>query len=247
MDSWTGTYAPPPIEDPLEETGSKVALGAVLGVVAYGIWKAFSYKESQYRESQLSDRQPLYHPDFDYRRHPETPPPEPRQELSGLGWWKWPLIVVGLATLFEHDDQRTPIPQKRTNYAPWMLLVYIPGLITGLVGMFSLVGLNWGNHTVRLITISIWGAFGGIVGLIILVGICICGSGVDQKIIGLALLSLGVFGVIGVSVLGILYNDWILGAASNNLIGAPSFSRSGYGAYLYWAYFVAKKLPLFST
>jgi hypothetical protein len=60
------------------------------------------------------------------------------------------------------------------------LNIYIPALLTGLIDMFSLVGKNWGNHAVRIITISIWGGFSGIVGLIILFGImvplCLRGS-----------------------------------------------------------------------
>ena len=46
--------------------------------------------------------------------------------------------------------------------------------------------------------------------------------------------------VSGVSVVGALYSDWILGAIAGNYGGVPS----GDNVWLYWGYFVAKKLPL---
>ena len=45
-----------------------------------------------------------------------------------------------------------------------------------------------------------------------------------------------------VIIFGVLYSDWILGEIAGNLVGIPS----GDVRALYWAYFAAKRLPMFT-
>jgi hypothetical protein len=49
--------------------------------------------------------------------------------------------------------------------------------------------------------------------------------------------------IIWVTMLAAFYSDMALGAMTNDLVGAPSDENK----YLYWTYFIAKRIPFFSS
>lgn len=133
-------------------------------------------------------------------------------------------------------SSNAPEKEEASNASAWWLLLYLPGLITGLVGLFSLVKDNWDNHAIRLITYIMWGIPGG---LSLCLACCVYFSVDDEKttvgtftLIGSVLVAIGIFGA--------LYSDWILGAIAGNYAGLPASDN----AVLYWGYFIAKKIPL---
>ena len=78
----------------------------------------------------------------------------------------------------------------------------------------------------------------------LLIGALVCFVADDMygRIFGSGLTSLSVLlGCLGV--LGAFYSDWILAAIAENMSGSPSADN----AALYWSYFVAKRLPFFSS
>jgi len=123
----------------------------------------------------------------------------------------------------------------------WLIL-YIPGVIAGMAGLLSLVAetIN-SNHNIMIVT-AVFGAV--TLAAALLVGIIVCCLSLESsvRIIGSGLTSLfvilGCFGV-----LGAFYSDWILAAIAENMSGTPSPDN----AALYWSYFVAKRLPFFSS
>jgi hypothetical protein len=127
--------------------------------------------------------------------------------------------------------------EKPSNPSAWWVLLYLPGLITGLVGLFSLVKENWDNSTIRLITYVMWGVPGGVCVLFA----CFVCAVVDSKdrTLGGSFTLIGSV-VAGVGIVGAWYNDWILAAIAENYSGLPSSDN----AVLYWGYFIAKKIPL---
>ncbi len=187
-----------------------------------------------------------------------------------IGAWKLGLSLT-LGCLSVHAAVRVgkeeePDLSSRNNLDSWLapnetmgrtgarilwLLVYIPGLIAGLTGLISLVHETIGsNHDVKVIT----GVFGGVIGFLGLVTLptmgtaipdCDCDDDDDAlywvmvwylgKLVLASLPWLGFFGV--------LWSDWVLAAIAGNLAGSPSSDN----AALYWTYFVAKRLPFFSS
>lgn len=129
----------------------------------------------------------------------------------------------------------------------WLLL-YIPGVCVGLTGLFSLVSETIEENRNVMIITSVFGAV--TLAIAIVVGLVVCcimsGNGSHDTILGPILgsslaacgVALACFGV-----LGAFYSDWILAATAENMVGAPS----GDNAVLYWSYFIAKRLPFFST
>lgn len=120
---------------------------------------------------------------------------------------------------------------------PWLIL-YVLGLIVGLVGIGSLVKETWDDHTIRVITYVFGGVILGSAVIAAIAGLITCCSHGDAS--GLAVAPLVC--VLAVVVLGVLYSDWILGEIAGNLAGVPS----GDVRILYWAYFAAKRLPMFT-
>jgi hypothetical protein len=124
----------------------------------------------------------------------------------------------------------------------WLIL-YIPGVVAGMAGLLSLVGETiHSNHDVLVVT-SVFGAVTLAAALLVGLLVC-CGSNgrIFQSLVGSGLTTLfvilGCFGV-----LGAFYSDWILAAIAENMSGMPSSDN----AALYWSYFVAKRLPFFSS
>ncbi len=100
----------------------------------------------------------------------------------------------------------------------WLLL-YIPGVSAGMAGLLSLVAKTINtNHDVMIIT----AVFGSVtLAMAVVVGLFVCCFGV----------------------LGAFYSDWILAAIAKNMTGTPTTDN----AVFYWVYFVAKRLPFFSS
>jgi hypothetical protein len=142
----------------------------------------------------------------------------------------------------DHEPDGDPLPS-----IAWVAL-YILGLIIGMVGVFSVVKEAWlDNSEVRVITY----VFGGISGVIILVGVLsalatavgdeVCTDACAEAC-GACIIGPPAFGAIALVTLGVFYSDWILGAIAGNMAGEPS----GDVVIIYWLYFAFKRLPLFS-
>ncbi|KAH6684778.1 hypothetical protein B0J14DRAFT_466404 [Halenospora varia] len=114
----------------------------------------------------------------------------------------------------------------------WWLLLYVPGVIAGLVGLLSLVSREI-KHNRQVLYITI--AFGSVIFIAILL-MLILDVAFLFGMSGFAILAAGFSGM---GVLGAFYSDWILGAFAENLRGVPSSDN----AALYWSYFIAKRLP----
>jgi hypothetical protein len=124
-----------------------------------------------------------------------------------------------------------------TTTVGWVIL-YIPGLITGFVGLCPLVKENWDNNVVRIVTY----VFGGVViGIGVIAGVIFCCRRHDKGFVEAWLWGIAA-SIIGWTCLGAIYSDWILGAIAENLVGMPSSDNM----VLYWGYFIAKRLPLLS-
>ena len=119
----------------------------------------------------------------------------------------------------------------------WVIL-YIPGLITGFVGLCPLVKENWSNDVVRIVTY----AFGGVViSAGVMGGVIFFCQRNDEGFVMAWLWGIAA-ATIGWGCLGAIYSDWILAAIAENLVGIPSSDNM----ILYWTYFIAKRLPLLS-
>ncbi len=145
--------------------------------------------------------------------------------------------------------------RERAKDALWWLLLYLPGLVIGLVGLLSIL-VETVHHNAQVRAISV--AFGAL-GLVALAGFGVWGivsfvrEDAEEACDGvLSCLITAVFGgggmalVLGLPILGLLaalYSDWVLGAVAGSLAGVPSSDV----APLYWTYFVAKRLPFFSS
>ena len=109
-----------------------------------------------------------------------------------------------------------------------------------MVGVVSLVVETWDNRTVRIITFTFLAIC--ITGVVVAIA-CGCVSGWTNPEDACGPRALGAVALaVSVVCLALLYSDWILGAVAGNLAGVPS----GDIAWLYWAYFISKRLPLFS-
>jgi hypothetical protein len=133
---------------------------------------------------------------------------------------------------------------EKTTKVPWQLLAWLPlygcGIIVGMSGLISLVHHNWHNHLVQLVTVAFAGVIFGTAVVFAALVLCSSGGGADAFFVG-SVVGVGTI----VSLIGVLsafYSDWILAAVMGNMVGQPSSDI----APLYWTYFVAKRLPLFS-
>jgi hypothetical protein len=120
----------------------------------------------------------------------------------------------------------------------WYLVIYVPGIVIGFVGLGPLVKQNWHSYEVRNMTY----ALGGLL-VVFGVGVAIyrmfnskSGGVVESWCWGLLAC------LCGCGILAVLYSDWILAAIAGNLTGYPTSDN----AVLFWTYFLAKRLPLLS-
>lgn len=153
-----------------------------------------------------------------------------------------PLGIANTGYPQDLSQSQAPSVTKRSNDSVNWIWLYVPGLITGLVGLFSLVKENWNIHAIRLITYIMWGIPGGL-GVLGVIGVLFEGDESAWVRVAGGILGLVGYGIGGLAVFGALYSDWILGAIAGNYAGLPS----GDNAWLYWGYFFAKKLPLGSS
>jgi len=138
--------------------------------------------------------------------------------------------------------------QGRNGNSSWIptpifwVLIYALGVIVGMVGLCSVVNKNIHIHKVMEFT-AIWWALGTIFCLI--PGLCYMIFKRRACDGGGYCMSFWMFAVVGVcffEAFSVLYSDWVLGIVGDNLAGAPSSDI----VKLYWIYFVAKRLSLFS-
>jgi hypothetical protein len=151
-----------------------------------------------------------------------------------------------------HDTSKhNRLLHAKVNLTPlWWLLLYLAGTIVGMVGLCSLLYTTFRqDETIRSLTYG----FGGALAIIpILVAIYWFQRSLsdDKKGGRKAFLSAfgntfggAFFGFIAVfGFFSSLYSDLVLGTIANNITGLPSQDF----APIYWAWFVAKRLPLLS-
>ncbi|PPQ92514.1 hypothetical protein CVT25_010347 [Psilocybe cyanescens] len=131
--------------------------------------------------------------------------------------------------------------QLKSKTSAWWIVLYIPGMIAGMIGLMSLV-VKVADQvpSVLGLTIAFYSVIGAslIVGIISMVIICYLGGGSPGKVAATGLLvTIALF-----IVLSAFYSDWCLGIMLDNLLGTPSSDNSGF----YWTYFIAKRFTMFS-
>ncbi|KAH9474788.1 hypothetical protein JR316_0013253 [Psilocybe cubensis] len=131
--------------------------------------------------------------------------------------------------------------QLKSKTSAWWLVLYIPGMVAGMIGLMSLVvKVTDRSETVLGLTIAFYSVVGAslVVGIISMILTCYLGSGESGKVAATGfLVTIALF-----IVLSAFYSDWCLGIMLDNLLGTPSSDNSGF----YWTYFIAKRLTMFS-
>ncbi|MCJ1355896.1 MAG: hypothetical protein MMC33_005888 [Icmadophila ericetorum] len=173
--------------------------------------------------------------------------------------WKLLLSVsLGCITLHrayylikERDDNGKVNTQVMVSNDPiWGMALYFVGLAFGLVGLADVVWNSWPNRSTTMDIIT--GTFVATIILVALTGgikACYIGSkdGWDWTALKWA--------VIAAIILAAFYSDWILAAieVQGLALGVPGATGNWWGipsgdvAIIYWPYFFAKRLPLFSS
>jgi hypothetical protein len=151
-----------------------------------------------------------------------------------------------------HDTSRhSRIIHAKIDLTPlWWLLLYLAGTIVGMVGLCSLLYTTFRqDETIRSLTYG----FGGALAIIpVLIAIYWFQRSLsDDKKGGRKAFLLAFRNTFGGAFLGFiavfgffssLYSDLVLGTIANNITGLPSQDF----APIYWAWFIAKRLPLLS-
>lgn len=140
-------------------------------------------------------------------------------------------------------------PQHKDITPLWWLILYLAGTIVGMVGLCSLLYTTFRkDQTIRNLTYG-FGTAMGIIPILVAIywytqhlnlpngGHRVCMSAFWHALGGSILAFIAVFGFFSS-----LYSDLVLGAIANNLFGLPSQDF----APLYWAWFIAKRLPMLS-
>lgn len=129
------------------------------------------------------------------------------------------------------------------RWVSWWIILYIPGMFAGVVGLMSLVVKDRKRHAGIL---KLTAGFYVVVGAGILVtvaGIIFRLRNAENAQTAQKLVFGGMIWVVGAfSILAVFYSDWALGMMSDNITGLPSGDASA----LYWTYWVSKRLPMFS-
>jgi hypothetical protein len=106
----------------------------------------------------------------------------------------------------------------------WLLL-YIPGVAAGMVGLFSLVIENFrSNHHLRLVTYAFSGGL-FLLTTLFLVWILFRRPDISEDEIGVYFVYV-LSAFLAVEILDAFYSDWVLAAIAGNLTGAPSSDNS---------------------
>lgn len=153
--------------------------------------------------------------------------------------------VVGVTPVqnLHSEERQQPIHALPLKSASWWILLYIPGMLAGIIGLMSLIHkFGHGHQGITKLTASFYTIVG--IGIITyLLGSIytlfnLSSLGIIYKIaVGGLIWGLAAFGI-----LAVFYSDWALGMMTGNISGLPS----GDVAPLYWSYFVGKRLPMFS-
>jgi len=133
----------------------------------------------------------------------------------------------------------------------WWLTLYGLGTIVGLTGLFSVVRQTYAsNHLVRQISSIFLGVAIGPSAIYIVIVILVKvvrkpnrnhpKFGFWNTLAHTAFVAM--FLILWVGMLAAFYSDWVLGAITGNLVGTPGSSNK----IIYWSYFIAKRIPLFS-
>jgi putative effector of murein hydrolase LrgA (UPF0299 family) len=154
------------------------------------------------------------------------------------------------SAFFSQDDIKSTNRNDRKNLTPlWWLTLYLSGTIVGMVGLCSLLYTAFRHDkTIRHLTYG-FGAAMAIIPLLVAIywyihhlekaegGSRVCMSAFWHTLGGAILAFTAVFGFFSS-----LYSDLVLGSIADNLFGLPSVDF----APLYWAWFIAKRLPMLS-
>ena len=150
----------------------------------------------------------------------------------------------------ENGDQTDVGPGIKLSLL-WWLTLYALGTIVGLTGLFSVVRQTYmSNHLVRQVSSIFLGvAIGPSVLYIVIVVLVKVVRKPDQNhpklSFGNALghtAFVAMILILWAGMLAAFYSDWVLGAVTGNLVGSPDMSNK----WIYWTYFIAKRIPLFS-
>lgn len=121
-----------------------------------------------------------------------------------------------------------------SDWTPKTLIFYVAGYMVGITGLGSIVWNLRHDRDIQIITYVFFGTTATVVTVCtMLLCCCCCVESISRKKTMLAM-------SFSVVMVGAFYSDWVLGAIANNLVGVPA----GDPAYLYWAYFIAKRIPL---
>jgi len=150
---------------------------------------------------------------------------------------EYPLERLGRHT--RKQRQVHSYSQRELCAAMWWLVLYLLGMLAGLTGLISLVIEAWGDNKVVELTTY---ACGGVTVVVILLWawyrfLYLATDGPNQQA-GFRIFVLP----LALGLIAALYSDWVLAGLAENLVGVPS----GDVAPLYYAYFAAKRLPIFS-
>ncbi|KAF8660096.1 hypothetical protein AX16_001654 [Volvariella volvacea WC 439] len=173
-------------------------------------------------------------------------------QFEALAVWKLTMTLLngvtslhasGIIIAEKIDQEPSIVTQDRLGRLPRWCLFYIPGMIAGMAGTLSLVSQNTHIGFVKVLT----GIFSALVVLGVLIAIAY-GYGRRDPMMAYpaeAIKPLGRSIIVGVgtfTVLSAFYSDWVLGAMTDNLFGMPVEQN----AARFWAYYIAKRLPMFS-
>ncbi|KIJ99261.1 hypothetical protein K443DRAFT_102558, partial [Laccaria amethystina LaAM-08-1] len=141
------------------------------------------------------------------------------------------------------EEQQEPIHVLPLKSASWWILLYIPGMLAGIIGLMSLIHkFGHGHHGITKLTASFYTIVGvGIITYLLGSIYTLFHLGSPGIVYRIAVGGL-VWGLAAFGILAVFYSDWALGMMAGNISGLPS----GDVAALYWSYFVGKRLPMLS-
>lgn len=157
---------------------------------------------------------------------------------------------IGVRDGSERDrdaDHEAEVPIKVVlnpmRWVSWWVILYIPGMFAGVVGLMALVVKDHRSHPgVLKLTAGFYVVVGAGI-LVVVAGMLYRLRSADDAATARRLVFGGLIWVVGTfSVLAVFYSDWALGIMTDNIGGLPS----GDAAALYWTYWISKRLPMFS-
>ncbi len=176
-----------------------------------------------------------------------------RWQFIAMASWKMVLsITLGClsfhaALLIQPKYHSLNRAEKEVRKVLWWLLLYAPGVVAGLTGLLSLVMQEIRHNRDLQIITAVFGSIVAFLALLwLIIALCtVVGNSAEENKVQVGFIVTTTFLMVAFSATGVLaafYSDWVLGAMAENLAGVPS----GDVAPLYWAYFIAKRLPFFS-